>query len=80
MSQLIRTTPAKRNKTTQTETVETVEERRKIKHLRQTTKKLNNLEIEVHQAMAVMDEQTGRSINYKQLMQDLKYKTNWSTS
>ena len=30
--------------------------------------------------MAVMDEQTGRLLNYKQLMQDPKYKENWITS
>ena len=30
--------------------------------------------------MAVMDEQTGRLLNYKQLMQDTMYKKNWSTS
>ena len=30
--------------------------------------------------MAVMDEDTVRLINYKQLMQDPKYKKNWITS
>ena len=80
MSQLIGTTPANRNKTAQTETEAAVEECRKIKHLRQTTQKINNLEIEVHQAMAVMDEQTGQLLNYKNLMRDPKYKKNWSTS
>ena len=50
------------------------------RHLRQTTQKINNLEIEVHQAMALMDEQTGRLLNYKQLMRDPKYKKNWITS
>ena len=30
--------------------------------------------------MVVMDEQTGRLLNYKQLMRDPKYKKNWSTS
>ena len=29
--------------------------------------------------MAVVDEQTGRLLNYKQMMQDPKYKKNWST-
>ena len=29
--------------------------------------------------MAVMDEETGRLINYKQLMRDPKYKKHWST-
>ena len=30
--------------------------------------------------MDVMDEQTGRLLNYKQLMRDPKYNKNWSTS
>ena len=30
--------------------------------------------------MAVMDEQTGQLLDYKQLMRDPKYKKNWSTS
>ena len=58
----------------QKKNAEAVEERRKRKHLRQTKQKTNNLEIEVHQAMAVMDEQTGRLLNYKQLIRDPKYK------
>ena len=29
--------------------------------------------------MAVIDEQTGRLLNHKQLMRDPKYKKNWST-
>ena len=80
MSQLIRTMPAKRNKTTQTDTAAALEGRRKNKRLRQTTQKINNLEIEVHQAMEVMDEQTRRLFDDKQLMRDPKYKKNWSTS
>ena len=80
MSQLTRATPAKRNKTTQSENVTAVEQRRNSRHLKQTTQKLSNLEIEVHQAMAVMDGKTGRLLNYKQLMQDPKYNKNWCTS
>ena len=75
----MRTTPAKRNKMTQTEHVAAIEERINRKHLQQTTQKINNLEVEVHQAMAVMDEHTGRLLNYKQLVQDPKYKKNCST-
>ena len=41
---------------------------RKSPARRNTACRINNLEIEVHQAMAVMDEQTGRLLNYKQLM------------
>ena len=80
MSQLTRATPDKRNKKTRPENAAAVEQRRNSRHLRQTTQKINNLEIELHQAMAVLDEQTGQLLNYNQLMQDPKYKKNWSTS
>ena len=50
------------------------------KQLRQTTRKFNNLEIEVHQAMAVMDEYTVRLLDYKKLMRYPKYKKKCSTS
>ena len=72
MSQLTRVTPANHNKTPRPENAAAVEQRRNSRHLKQTTQKLINLEIEVHQAMAVMDEQTGRLLNYKQLMRDPK--------
>ena len=80
MSQLTRATPEKRNKTMRSENTAAVEQRRNSRHLKQTTTKLCNLEKEVHQAMVVMDEQTGRLLNYKQLMWDPKYKKDWSTS
>ena len=35
---------------------------------------MNKLENEVHQAMAVMDAETGKLLNYKQLMRDPKQK------
>ena len=38
------------------------------------------LENDVHQVLAVMDADTGNLLNYRQLMKDLKYKKNWSTS
>ena len=38
------------------------------------------LENEVHQAMAVMDADTGKLLNYRQLMQNTKYKKTWSLS
>ena len=78
--QLTRATPAKRNKMTQPENAAAAEQSRDSRHLKQTTQKLNNLEIELHQAMAVMDEQTGQLLNYNQLMRDPKYKKNWRTS
>ena len=68
MSQFTRTTPAKRNKTTRPENAAAVEQRRNSRQLKHTTQKINDLEIELHQAMVVMDEQTGRLLNYKQLM------------
>ena len=80
MSQLTCATPAKHNKTKRSENAAAVEQRRNSRHLKQTTQKLSNLEIEVHQVMEVMDEQTGQLLNYKQLMLVPKYNKNWSTS
>ena len=39
---------------------------------------MNKLENEVHQAMAVMDAETRKLINYKQFMRDPKHKKRWS--
>ncbi len=40
------------------------------------------IEIEVHQAMAVMDEETGQLLNYRKLLRSTKYNYNkqWSIS
>ena len=38
------------------------------------------IENEVHQAMAVMNTETGKLLNYKQLMRDPKHKKRWSVS
>ena len=76
----MRTSPAKPNKTTRTEHAEAIEEHLNIKKLQQTARRINNLDSEVHQAMAGVDEHTGRLLNYKQMMWDPKYKKNWSTS
>ena len=78
--QLVRPTPSTRNKTTQKEHAAAVEEHYNHKQLRRMTRRISNLENEVHQAMAEMDEDTGRMLNYKQLMRDPKYKKHWSTS
>ena len=43
-------------------------------------KRMRRLENEVQQAMVVMDADTGKLINYKQLMQSPKYKKKWATS
>ena len=80
LSQLMRLTPSTRNKTTQTEHAEAVEEHLNLKKLGWMTRRISNLENKVHQAMAVMDEETGKMLNYEQLMQDTKYKKHWSTS
>ena len=37
------------------------------------------LEDDVHQALAVMDTDTGKLLSYRQIMRNPKYKNNWST-
>ena len=44
------------------------------------TKKMELMENEIHQAMAVMDEETGQLLNYRQLLRSAKYKKEWSIS
>jgi hypothetical protein len=46
----------------------------------QLTRCITKLENKVHQAMAVMDKDTGKLLNYRQLMNSPKYKTAWSLS
>ena len=41
---------------------------------------MEQIENEVHQAMAVMDEETGQLLNYRQLLHSAKYKKQWSIS
>jgi hypothetical protein len=41
---------------------------------------ITRLENEVHQAMAVMDADTGKLLNYRQLMRSTKYRKAWSLS
>jgi hypothetical protein len=41
---------------------------------------MTRLENEVHQAMAVMDKDTGKLLYYRQLMNSPKYKNAWSFS
>ena len=38
------------------------------------------MENEVHEALAVMDAETGKVLNYRQLMQSSKHKETWSKS
>ncbi len=44
------------------------------------TRKITQLENEVHQAMAVVNADTGKLLNYCQLMQSTKYQDAWSLS
>jgi hypothetical protein len=41
---------------------------------------ITHLEQQVHQALAVMDRDSGKLLNYKQLTKHPKYKKQWSTS
>jgi hypothetical protein len=43
-------------------------------------KRMKRMENEVHQALAVMDAETGKVFNYRQLMQSTKHKEKWSKS
>ena len=47
---------------------------------RRLTQRIARLENEVHQAMAVMDKDTGKMLNYRQLMRNEKYREVWSRS
>jgi hypothetical protein len=46
----------------------------------QLTCRITRLENKVHQEMAVMDKDTGKLLNYRQLMNNPKYKKRWSLS
>ena len=50
------------------------------KYARGLTKKMEQIENKVHQAMAVMDDETGQLLNYKQLLRSAKFKKQWSIS
>ena len=53
---------------------------RPSKQARKLAKRLIRVENEVHQAMAVMDQATGKMLNYRQLLKDPKYRAEWLTS
>ncbi len=44
------------------------------------THRITQLENEVQHAMAVMDADTGKLLNYRQLMRSTKYRQAWSLS
>jgi hypothetical protein len=50
------------------------------KYARGLTKKMEQIENKVHQAMAVMDKETGQLLNYRQMLHSAKYKKQWSIS
>ena len=50
------------------------------KYARGLTKKMEQIENKVHQAMAIMDDKTGQLLNYKKLLRSAKYKKQWSIS
>ena len=43
-----------------------------LKYARGLTKKMEQIENEVHQAMAIMDKETGQLLNYRQLLRSAK--------
>ena len=55
-------------------------QRRTKKRIRRLTRRITRIENEVHQAMAVMDANSGKMLNYRQLMKDPKYRRDWSIS
>ena len=46
--------------------------------MQQMTKKVTKLEKEVHQAMTVMDAETEKILNYRELRKDPKYSKEWN--
>jgi hypothetical protein len=44
------------------------------------SRRITRLENEFHQAMSVMDEDTGKQLNYRQLTRSTKYREAWSLS
>ena len=43
-------------------------------------RRMTRLENEVHEALAVMDKETGKMLNYRQLIRHAKYKEVWTKS
>lgn len=66
-------TRSSQNKQRQANAVERIRSRNFLKQFRQ-------IETEVGQAMAVMDEDSGKMLNYRQLMRHPKFKRAWSKS
>jgi hypothetical protein len=47
---------------------------------KQFWKSLKEIDIQVEQAMAVLDQETGKLLNYRQLLKSPKYNKKWSIS
>ena len=53
---------------------------RQRRSMQRLSKRIEKMENEVHEALAVMDAETGKVLNYRQLMQSAKQKETWSKS
>ena len=49
------------------------------RHMQRLKNHIEQLENDVHQALEVMEAETGKLLNYRQLLKDSKYKKYWST-
>ena len=58
-------------------TANDVEVQRDTRRLRRLTRQTTKMETEVHQAMTVMDAESGKLLNYKHLMRHPKHKYKW---
>ena len=54
------------------------ESRQSKRQILEWTQKTTRLENEVHQALALTEKETGKLLNYKQIMKNPKYKQEWS--
>ena len=79
ISRLMQPTVSSRSKT-RTKGEMSVESRSVKRHNSRLMRRIERLKNKVHQAMAVMGAETGKRLNYKQLLKDPKYKKKWSTS
>jgi hypothetical protein len=49
-------------------------------NMQRLSKRIERMENEIHKALAIMDAETGKVLNYRQLMQSQKHKETWSKS
>ena len=72
------TSSTKNNNTGTANAVMNMQSRRR--KFRRLTRRMERLENEVHEALAVMDKDTGKMLNYRQLLRIPKYREVWSKS